>query len=125
MKANILQTLFLLFAATVLTAASCRNGGTEPDAKVPENLVKQFTNGEISSCTLDGDNVYHCRLNANDAGSEIYNTNGDKVATCNAAWGQQPDPECSRLENCDVLYRIENNIWGLAPVNNLDGGGGQ
>ncbi len=120
MKAKIIQTLFLLFAATILTAASCRNGGDKPDGQVPSTLVERFSNGEISLCTLDGNEVYHCRLNANDAGSEIYNLAAEKIATCNASWGQNPDPECSRLQNCDVLYRIENNIWGLEPINKLE-----
>lgn len=121
MKAKIFQTLFFIFAAAILTAASCRNGGEGKTdaAKVPANLVERFSNGEISKCTLNGDLVWHCRLNANDAGSEIYNQAGSKVATCNSAWGQKPDAECDQLENCVVLFRIENNIWGLEPINNL------
>ncbi len=117
MKATIFQTLFFLFAGAVLTSASCRNGGIMPGTKTPSVLVERFSNGEISLCTLDGNKVYHCRLNANDAGSEIYGIDTEKIATCNSAWGQKPDPVCSQLLDCKVLYRVENNIWGLEPIN--------
>ncbi len=104
------------------------NGSTgqgNSDSGVPANLLKLFTEGEISKCMLNGTAVYHCRLNANDAGSEIFDMEGEKMHVCNSAWGQTPDPECDQLTECDVLWRVKDNIWGLAPVDNLNGDGGQ
>ena len=160
MNNRIFQILFLMVAAMILTAASCKdkegggdagNGGTDTTATVdngndagnndgkgddgagdngaaplvPERLVNKFEQGEISKCMLNGSEVFHCRLNANDAGSEIFNTDAEKIHVCNAAWGQTPDPECEQLTDCEVLWRVKDNIWGLAPVDNLNGEGGQ
>jgi len=85
---------------------------------VPENLITRFENGEISHCMFEGKSVLQCKLNANDAGANIYDLEGNKLFDCNYAWGK-PVPECASIEGCEVLYRVKDNLWGLEPVDKL------
>jgi hypothetical protein len=84
-----------------------------------KSLHKTYENGEMSECTLDGEKVYHCGLNAYDAGSSIYNAEGDLIGTCNYAWGT-PDSICGQLEDCVVIYRVKDNIWGRPSIDKYD-----
>ncbi len=112
-KTFILLALFTLFALSY----SCKKN---PDNwSTIKSLHKTYKNGEISECTLDGEKVYHCALNAYDAGSSIYNAEGDLIGSCNYAWGT-PDSICSQLENCVVIYRIKDNIWGQSSIDKYD-----
>lgn len=116
MQARILQIFLLLLVGSMLTAASCRNAGSSQ--MVPENLITRFQNGEISRCTFDGKPILQCKLNANDAGANIYDLEGNKLFDCNYGWGK-PAPECGQIDGCQVLYRVKDNIWGLEPVDLL------
>jgi hypothetical protein len=48
-------------------------------------------------------------------GGGIYDANGKSVASCNYAWSDV-EPICEKLENCQAIYRVRNNIWGLPAV---------
>ncbi len=84
-----------------------------------KKLHKTYKNGEISECTHDGETVYSCGINAYDAGGTVYNKDGEIIGSCNYAWST-PDPICGELEDCEVIYRVDDNIWGQPHVDKYD-----
>ncbi len=84
----------------------------EKSEKTPlEELYSSFKLGQIVECQLKDEVVYKASINAYDAPVGIYDSKGEKIATCNLAWGQA-DEMCSELENCKVIYRCERHITG-------------
>lgn len=82
-------------------------------------LYELFKNGSISECRYDGNTYYSAGLNAYDAGNNIYNNVGNPIAGCNYAWGKV-DPLCTKLTNCENIYRVKNNIWGQPAVDKYE-----
>lgn len=125
MKYPLISSLVLGLLAFTLVSASCKTQKPpqtpEPPAVEVEQpnaldaLAKRFENGEISKCKHQGNLVYVCGLNANDAGTEIFNEKGEKIATCNYGWGR-PDQMCKEVTECKVIYRVAKNIWGKPAV---------
>ena len=75
-------------------------------------LFKTYENGMICKCAYDGKTVYSCSINANDASGVIFDAKGNKIGGCNYAYGQV-DTICGELEECELVYCVEDNIWGL------------
>lgn len=75
----------------------------------------KYKNGEIEACQYNGATVYKAGLNAPDAGSVIYNGEGIKIGSCNYGWGK-PDSMCEKLQSCEDVYRVAENIWGKPAV---------
>lgn len=94
-------------------------GGIKPlpvDPKVvQQKLHDQYLAGEIDKCRYEGVVVYKCSRNAPDAGSEIYASNGDRIARCYYST-RQVDAACEKLTDCETIYRIAKNIWGKPEV---------
>lgn len=86
---------------------------------VRAKLFKIYNNGSISECQHNGKLVYTAGLNAYDAGSSIFDKEGKRIGTCNYAWGR-PDSICLELSKCEVIYRVEDNIWGQPAVNKIN-----
>jgi hypothetical protein len=87
----------------------------DDNIKTIKNLHKTYKDGEISECTHNGETVYSCGINAYDAGSVVYDKDGEIIGSCNYAWGTV-DPICGELEDCEVIYRVKDNIWGQPHV---------
>jgi hypothetical protein len=100
-----------LLASAIFLLLGCHKD--VPNYKTLKELAK--TAGMISECELNGQTVYDVSLNAYDAGSTIYNADGEILGTCNYAWGS-PDPICAQLSGCKIIYCIEDNIWGQSAV---------
>ena len=109
-------TGFLLF---LLMSCKSNSTATQQDNSVLQDLYEVFKEGEISECMLDGEMYYVAAWNAYDAGSEIYDSKGNKVGVCYYSTNQVHDL-CDKLVNCEVVYCVENNIWGETPVNKYD-----
>lgn len=109
-----MKRLIFLFAVLALTIAGCKKRSTEET--VVRNLYKLYKNGEISRCYYNGKLVYDCMMNHVDASGEIYDENGNHIATCNFAWGRPTDSVCYQLKNCKTLYRTANSITGQPAV---------
>lgn len=117
-----LKMLFLfVFVVGMLMTSACKNSNTgtnkpDPNTKNPVAvLVKKYESGEVKSCKHEGKTVYQCSRNANDAGSEIYDATGKKIGQCYYSTGMV-DPMCEEMTECEVLYRVAGNIWGLPEV---------
>ena len=106
-------SLSLLFALAI----SCSKKNDNIDTI--KELHKTYKNGEISECTYEGKTVYSCGINAYDAGGTIYNKDGEIIGSCNYAWGT-PDSICGELEDCEIIYRVADNIWGQPHVDKYD-----
>jgi len=78
-------------------------------------LYGKYKNGEIEACQYNGATVYKAGLNAPDAGSAIFDGQGNKIGSCNYGWGK-PDSICSQLKDCQDVYRVANNIWDKPAV---------
>ena len=100
-----------LLASVIFLLFGCHKD--VPNYKTLKELAK--TAGMISECQLNGETVYDVSLNAYDAGSTIYNTDGEVLGTCNYAWGT-PDSICAQLSGCKIIYCVEDNIWGEPAV---------
>jgi hypothetical protein len=53
--------------------------------------------------------IYSTGLNAYDAGSIVYDKEGEQIDSCYYTC-DYVDPICSQLSDCKVIYRINNNI---------------
>jgi hypothetical protein len=94
-------------------------GGIKPlpvDPKaVREKLYNQYKNGEIEQCMYQEKTVYRCSRNAPDAGSEVYDHQGNQMGKCYYST-RQVDPVCKEATDCKVIYRVAKNIWGKPEV---------
>ncbi len=109
------------FSVLLLTLSMILFVNTSCKKKKPENwqtmkeLYKTYKNGEISECKYKGETVFVAGLNAYDAGTVVYDKKGKKIGSCNYGWGSV-DAICTQLENCEVIYRVDKNIWGEPAV---------
>lgn len=111
-----LYSILCLFVFTSLTIG-CKD---KPDNySTIKKLHKDYKNGQISECMHDGNTVYGCTTNAYDAGGVIYDNDGEIIGSCNYAWGT-PDPICGELQDCEVIYRVADNIWGQSHIDKYD-----
>lgn len=110
------KKIFLLTTITILSmiTISCKQDEIDNWGTLKE-LYNIYKDGEISECKYNGQTVYDAGLNAYDAGSVVYDKKGKVKGACNFAWGNV-DSICGQLTYCEVIYRVENNIWGLEPV---------
>ena len=106
------QYLFLLLILIITSGCNKYNAENWGTLK---KLYKTYENGSIAECTHNGETVYTCVRNAYDASQTIFDADGNKIGSCNYAWGGV-DATCSELQNCEVIYRIEDNIWGQPSV---------
>lgn len=86
--------------------------------EVVKKLYENYLEGEIKKCELNGKTYYVGSLNAPDAGSEIFDAKGQKAGVCYYNTNQV-DPLCGQLDdggNCEVVYRMGQNIWGKEAV---------
>ena len=91
------------------------SGGKPANISTLQVLYEKYKNGEIEACQYNGATVYKAGLNAPDAGSVIYNGEGIKIGSCNYGWGK-PDSMCEKLQSCEDVYRVAENIWGKPAV---------
>ncbi len=116
MKMNSTWLAFLIGINTIVCGISaCRKANFDHAATIT-TLYKKYKNGEISQCKYKGETVFTAGLNAYDAGSTVYAADGKQIGICNFAWGQA-DSICGQLTDCEVIYRVKNNIWGQPAVN--------
>ena len=104
------QYLLMLPLVGIAAWVGCKKDTTSTP-QVVKDLYATYQNGEISEARLDGQTVYVAGFNAADAGTEIYNKNGENIGTCNYAYGQV-DAICSQLQNEQVVYRCKKHITG-------------
>ena len=114
---KIISLLALMIIVCPLTLTSCKKDKLD-NQKTLKELYKTYENGKISKCHHNGKTIYVGELNAYDAGSSVYDTDGNQIGSCNYAWGQI-DPICHELQDCELIYRIEGNIWGQSAVDTL------
>ena len=100
--------LFVIF----LMLPSCKE---ENGLETLNFLFNIYENGEIDECLYNDEITYVAGINAYDAGSSIYDSEGNLIGSCNYAWGGV-DSLCYLLNNCEVIYRSENHITGEPPV---------
>lgn len=74
-----------------------------------KQLYKIYKNGEISECKFNGVTVYSAALNAYDASTTVFDKAGKQIGSCNYAYGNV-DSICIQLTDCEVFYRVKNNI---------------
>lgn len=83
--------------------------------EVLRKLYKEYRKGQISACILHNKPVFTATFSAVDAPVYIYDSAGLKIGTCNYAWGRY-DAICRELKNCEVIYRVKDNIWQMPAV---------
>ena len=101
---------------------ACKSAPVTPPAdhvpteqQVLQKLYDEYTSGEIQRCKYQGSTIYKCSRNAPDAGSEIFNEQGDKIGGCYYST-RQLHPACEGATDCKVIYRVAKNIWGKPGV---------
>jgi hypothetical protein len=93
---------------------SCQKNSVD-DWKTIKKLYRTYKNGEISECKLNGQKYFSVGLNGYDSGGFIFDREGNKMGSCNYAWGSA-DSICGQLKDCEVVYRVQDNIWGEPAV---------
>jgi len=115
MNKTISRLIFLTMTVLLsIGVVSCDKNNIENKETLKE-LYKVYKNGEIDECKYNGQTVYCAGLNAYDAGSVIYDKNGKQIGSCNYTLGNV-EPICGQLKNCEVIYRVKDNIWGEPAV---------
>ncbi len=84
-----------------------------------QNLYERYKLGEISECQINGATVYLASINAYDAPVVVYDELGEKLFTCNYAWGQA-DETCSELTLCETIYRCQLHVSGKRAIDKYD-----
>ena len=110
---------FVLLLLLILPVVLSCNKNKPENWKTIKELHKKYRDGMISECEYNGATVYAAGHNAYDAGSVIYDSKGKLIASCNYAWGSV-DQMCGELENCEVIYCVEDNIWGYPAVDKYE-----
>ncbi|MCG8577023.1 MAG: hypothetical protein MI810_19235 [Flavobacteriales bacterium] len=106
----------LLIAMALLSFYSCKKSD---EHKTVEELYNTYKYGRISECKHDGETVFSAEMNAYDAPTVVYDAEGNQIGNCNYAWGSV-DSICNELEDCEVVYRVEDNIWGQEAVDKYE-----
>lgn len=112
-KINLL-CLLTLISIVFISLSSCKKDNFE-NSKTIRQLYGIYRNGEISECQLNSQTVYCASQNVFDAATLIYDKDGAQIGVCNYAMNNV-DSICSQLSDCEVIYRVENSIWGLPAV---------
>jgi hypothetical protein len=107
MKKNL--ALFLLFAS-IISIVSCRKEKSD-SMETLRKLYKEYKNGEIDCAYYGTEKVFRASENAYDAPTIIYNSDGEKIATCNYAFGDV-DAICDDIIFDRVVYRCRHHISG-------------
>ncbi|MEM7036765.1 MAG: hypothetical protein AAF570_07295 [Bacteroidota bacterium] len=125
MKSRLFSIFACLFLSLTLILPGCKDNQaaqnsttttTDTPATDPaEALVKEYQNGEVLRCTFEGKTYFQCARNAYDAGSEIFDHDGKKLGGCYYSTGQV-NPLCEVEKDCEVVYRVKDNIWGKPAV---------
>lgn len=111
---SLLKGSLVFIFCLALCISACLKGNPE-NKQTLRKLYKTYKSGVISECKYQGKTVYSAGLNAYDAGSSVYDADGKVMGTCNYAWGSV-DSICHQLTDCEVIYRVKNNIWGQPAV---------
>lgn len=104
--------IMALFMSIVIS--SCKKDDFENKQTI-KNLYKIYKNGEIVECKHNSQTVYKAGHNSHDAGSVIYDIDGKQIGICNY-FGGQVDSICEQMTDCEVIYRVKDNIWGQPAV---------
>lgn len=75
-------------------------------------------NGEITASTHAGARFYQCALNGCDFGTKIYDQDGKLIGNC-SIWNAPADQICNALDECEVIYRISENVWNLPGIESI------
>lgn len=108
------MTILTMTLMLSIGLSSCKKDDFE-NKQTLKKLYKTYKNGEITECKHNGETVYGAGLNAYDAGSFVYDKDGKKIGTCNYAF-RQVDSICVQVTECEVIYRVKDNIWGQPAV---------
>ena len=95
----------------ILILTSSCNKDKDDKIDTLKNLYNTYKNGEIDECKYNSMTVFIAGINAYDAGSTVYDLAGNKIGTCNYAWGIV-DSICLQLRDCEVIYRCKDHITG-------------
>jgi hypothetical protein len=110
----------IIFVLCILVCCACPPQeamvSDEPIKPVPlSEIYLKFKGGEIEECLLEMDTVYKASINAYDAPTEMYNSFGTFIGTCNYAYNLV-DSICEQTQSCRVIYRGVNHISGQPAV---------
>lgn len=69
----------------------------------------------ISECWLNNQKVYDVQHLVYDGASYLYSLEGNRLYTCNYAWGVV-DSMCYQVDSCKVVYCPPNNMFNMPAV---------
>lgn len=109
--------ILLSFFACLFYGAGCDEKSKSEDPGL-RKLYEEYKFGQIEKCRYGTRTVYHAGINAFDAGTQVYDSAGRSIGTCNYM-SRLVDSICTKLSECEVIYRCQGHISGEPPVNNL------
>jgi hypothetical protein len=115
MKKLSIKHLLILFLTTMLIVCLTSCEEDFENASTLKKLYKTYKNGSIDECKYNDQTVYRATLNVYDANVVIHDKNGKQIGTCNYAW-EQFDVICTKLTDCETIYRCKDNIWGFPEI---------
>lgn len=104
------------FFKVILCFVSLFWGCKEKELTTLQKLYNMYERGEISECSYKGRMFYSATFNMTDASTFIYDMDCNHIGTCDYAWGSRIDSICFLSANCEVIYRVSDNIWGLPAI---------
>lgn len=113
--------LLLLYSSLLASGlTACKKCSPENPVVQEHETLKRlyllYSDGAIDECLLNGKPVYCGQYNnAYDGSRFVYETGGKLIAACNFR-SPNPDSVCLQITNCETIYRVKDNIWGLSEV---------
>ncbi len=107
--------IILVLILAAFSNSCMKDDGNEPTGTGLYKIYRQFRDGEISECSWNGVLVYKAmNVNGVELPSYVLNTNAVVIGVCYGPGSC--DTLFSQLQDCEVIYRTSNNIWGLPGV---------
>ncbi len=114
--ALICTTILLIGLTSCKKCKPEKTTNTIEDNETLKRLYYLYRDGAIDECNLNGQIVYCGEYNnVSDGSKYVYEKGGKLIGACNYR-SPMPDSICLQLNNCETIYRIKDNFWGLPEV---------
>lgn len=120
----LLKSVIIALSIIVIGLSSCKKSKTEESKPIDPETLKRlyyiYRDGAIEECKLNGEIIYCGQYNnVYDGSRYVYEKGGKLIGACNYR-SPKPDTICLQITDCETIYRIKDNFWGLPEVDKYE-----